>query len=195
MELVEKVTALGWELITPLSEFKNQREKSTFRCPNGHIVSMLPYHVLHRAKEKDNSSRSLRGSGCPRCSGHHKTIDDLHEFAESKGWKCLSREYKTQRDEYIWQCPNGHEHRATFHYFMKAQCCHQCKDHPVSLHDLQNLACLKGGKCLSEQVSSTMSLVWWECAHGDQWRTNFHHAQCEWCAECTLLSQKIGLDS
>jgi hypothetical protein len=188
IKLGDDLKALNWDIITPFSEFKNQREKALLKCPNGHTVSMLPYHVLTRAKGKGRYCGN--GLGCPKCSGFHKTIDDLNEFAIKCNWKCLSKKYKTQRDLYIWECPNGHSVERTFHHFVKAQSCEQCQTNIYSLKDFVAISKMHKGNLISENDKkySKSSLLTFECLNGHRFRTNYTNALKHWCPNCKLAA-------
>ena len=187
-KLVKDLKRLRWSLITPFTEFKNQREKALLRCPNGHSVSMLPYHVLTRACGKGKYKGN--GFGCPKCSGFHKTIDDLKEFAAEHGWKCLSKTYKTQRDLYTWQCPEGHKIKRTFHYFMKAQSCDKCQTNIYRLNDFISVSKNNKGRLISmnDKEYSAFSLLTFECSNGHRFRSNYTNALRHWCPECRVVS-------
>ena len=178
---------LKWKLVTSFADFKNQREKALLECPKGHRVSMLPYHVLTRANKKE-AKYVGQGLGCPKCSGFHKTIEDLQAFAESYGWKCKSKVYKTQRDEYEWICPRGHVVKKTFHYFLKAQCCDKCQSNVYSLKDYQLVSKEKGGELVThiEKEYSSASLLTFRCSNGHEFRSNYSGALKKWCPCCKI---------
>jgi len=51
----------------------------------------------------------FKQSWCPVCAGCAKPdISELHEYAESKGGKCLSTEYINNHTGYEWECKRGH---------------------------------------------------------------------------------------
>lgn len=190
-ELSKKVKALGWKLFTGEKEFINFRKKVLVECPKGHRIEILPYHLLTRGKSLKMFSKGSRGLGCPKCSGHQKTIDELKEFAISVGWKCLTHTYKTQRDPYLWLCPSGHEVEHTYHYFRKAQSCPECRKFVFSEIDFIKVAKMNKGKFLSRCKSYTAySLVWFECNKGHEFRTNYDSAKRFWCPECSESQMK-----
>lgn len=93
--------------------YKNNSSKLEFICKEGH------YFLKSYAK--------LKHQWCPVCSKHKKkTIEDMKEFAKSKGWRCLSNKYLNNRTDLKWKCEDGHEWFAPFTRLQKGSVCPLC---------------------------------------------------------------------
>ena len=80
-----------------LSEkYGNTFTKLKWQCKKGHSWEATPNSVK-------------RGTWCPYCCGHEKlTIAQMQKIAESRGGKCLSKEYVNSLTKLKWQCKKGH---------------------------------------------------------------------------------------
>ena len=77
-------------------EYVNVSTKLTWKCKEGHIWKALPVNVK-------------KGHWCPACAGVVKSsIEEMQKIAESRGGKCLSREYTNNYTKLKWQCKKGH---------------------------------------------------------------------------------------
>jgi len=79
-----------------LSVESHPGQKLWWRCEKGH--------------EWETTARVIiKGSWCPQCVGHKKnTIEEMQEFAISRGGLCLSSEYKSY-EKLLWQCAKEHK--------------------------------------------------------------------------------------
>ncbi|PQP90949.1 hypothetical protein CPT76_03795 [Paenibacillus sp. AR247] len=83
--------------------YKSVSTLMTWQCEKGHIW-----------KATSNSIRS--GFWCHHCSGRYRyTIEDVKEYAKSKGGLCLSNSYENNRSKLKWQCAEKHQWSASFH--------------------------------------------------------------------------------
>ncbi len=57
---------------------------------------------------------------------HRITIEDMQKIAESRGGKCLSKEYNGSGNNLRWRCEKGHEWEATPHNIKKDTWCQVC---------------------------------------------------------------------
>jgi hypothetical protein len=77
-------------------KYLNVETKLLWKCKYGHIWFARASHVK-------------RGSWCPKCAGIARlTIEEMKEIAESKGGKCLSKEYVNNSTCLKWKCKEGH---------------------------------------------------------------------------------------
>lgn len=183
----KKVEVCGWEVVSSEEDYKNQHTKTVLKCPRGHFVEMFPEKFVTRVfKAKAGRQVSRRGSGCPKCSGFHKTIYDLRAFAQDRGWKCLSTHYTTQRELYLWECPVGHTIERSFHYFQKVKSCPKCGFVKIPLSEYQKIAQQNLGECLTDAkpVYSERSRLQFLCSKGHVFRATFRMAKSEWCPYC-----------
>lgn len=58
------------------------------------------------------------------------TYEYVKEYTESRGYKLLSKSYKSNRQKLLLECPNGHEWETTFHNFKDGEAdCFWCHIH------------------------------------------------------------------
>lgn len=76
--------------------YEDSQTKLLWQCKNGHRWQAAPANIT-------------RGQWCPQCSGNiAKTIQEIKEFAKSKGGECLSSSYKNRSTKLEWKCAIGH---------------------------------------------------------------------------------------
>lgn len=87
-------------------KYVNNKTKLEWQCEKGHVWKATP----------DSISRI---SWCPVCSKaeagkrRRQTIEEMQELAKSKGFECLSSEYKSAKENLKWRCAKGHVWLAT----------------------------------------------------------------------------------
>ena len=80
--------------------YSNANTKLLWECAEGHVWEATP-------------DRIQQGKWCPHCAGvAKKTIDDMQRLAETRGGKCLSEQYVSNREPLLWECADGHVWRA-----------------------------------------------------------------------------------
>lgn len=76
--------------------YKDSQTKLLWQCKNEHQWQAAPANIT-------------RGQWCPHCSGNiAKTIQEIKDFAKSKGGECLSGFYKNRSTKLEWKCAVGH---------------------------------------------------------------------------------------
>jgi len=114
---------------------------------------------------------------------YFKRVKDL---AESKGGKCLSKEFVNARSHMKWQCKEGHKWEATQNNISRGKWCPYCAGSiKLTLKEMKKIARSRGGKCLSKKYISSRSKLEWECKEGHKWFTtpsSVKHGS--WCAKC-----------
>src|SRR5687767_12296727 len=80
---------------------RDSLEHIRVQCSQGHVWQA-------------NVTRLLRGHWCPKCGneGRRLGIKTLHQIAAKRNFKCLSKEYRTTNDKYVWVCSKGHRWEA-----------------------------------------------------------------------------------
>jgi len=140
-------------------EYANSSTPLTWQCNNGHEWS---------AASRDVKS----GTWCPRCAGNvSRNIQEMQEFARSKGGKCLSRQYTNTLTPLLWQCEFGHKWRAAPNSLKSRNTwCPTCAGNARgSLQEMQEIAISKGGRCLSNKYENNSSKLEWKCSSGHRW--------------------------
>jgi len=81
--------------------YKNAHSGLHWECSQGHQWEAKPMHIK-------------RGHWCHICGARQShenqrsTIEEMHQLAENRGGKCLSKEYLSDRGKLLWQCIDGH---------------------------------------------------------------------------------------
>jgi len=95
-------------------EYVDRHKKLKWQCEKGHVWETKP-----------NIIKS--GSWCPHCAGVARlTLKDMQELAESRGGKCLSKEYTGRYTKLKWKCKKGHVWEARPGAIKKGSWCRKC---------------------------------------------------------------------
>jgi len=134
------------------------------------------------------------------------SLNDLCTHAESKGGKCLSKEYEQSGTSYFWICNEGHEWSATWNTVQQGSWCRKCsyqtknkktgQEASVILCKMREHAITFGGKLLSTRYNNVSSLYHWRCEEGHEWMANWNNVRRgSWCKKCSFKAQnkKTGL--
>lgn len=76
--------------------YAHSHEKVEVECAEGHQWEVTPANLK-------------QGKWCPRCAGVVLTLEDMHDEAEKRGGRCLSREYVNSQTPLLWECKEGHQ--------------------------------------------------------------------------------------
>lgn len=97
-------------------QYINANEKYMWECEKGH-------------QWKTGYATIQRGHWCRQCGGtSKKNIEDCNTLAKSKGGKCLSVEYVSNRTIMKWECCRGHIWDATRNTIKAGTWCPICAD-------------------------------------------------------------------
>ena len=97
---------------------------------NAHIHLNWQCSCKFRWKAVWNSIQ--RGSWCPKCGEKKKgstqrlTIESIHKLANTRGGRCLSKEYNNTHQSLLWQCKEGHQWNASTSSIKSGSWCNQC---------------------------------------------------------------------
>lgn len=154
-----------------------------WQCSNGHIWETKPVNIIN-------------GNGCPECSGRKRlTLLDMQKLAESRGGKCLSTEFKTNKTPLEWMCSEGHIWEARpDNVKNQGHWCPFCNkgktgyNVKLTIEEMQQIAEDRGGKCLSSFYINSNSKLKWECQQGHIWEAKPSHIKNSksWCPICAL---------
>ena len=160
-----------------LSEsYVNSSTNLLWQCEKRHEWQSTP----HRVK---------RGQWCAICSGKTMlTLEQMQAVAESRGGKCLSIDYVSNKGKLLWQCKNGHEWWAPATRVKRGAWCIICANRSLgTIEEMQVLAESRGGKCVSTNYVNAESKLLWRCFQGHEWRATpitIKH-QGSWCPDCS----------
>jgi hypothetical protein len=118
----------------------------------------------------------------------------LQDVARQKGGECLSSQYYNQGAKLTWRCSERHvwEATATSVKHGKSWCPHCAGTLRLTIEEMQELARIRGGKCLSDKYVNSETKLRWECAEGHAWDAvpaSVKHAK-HWCPYCPLKNEK-----
>jgi len=157
LQYINTITRLEWEC-----EFKHRWQAS-----------------FGNVKHKD--------SWCPFCYGNVLlTLQDCHDWANSKGGCCFSTEYINTATKMEWKCEYGHTWEAAFNNIQAGKWCPFCYGNvKLTLQDCQNHAIGRGGKCLAAEYINVDTKIEWECEFFHRWEATFDKVKRgTWCPYC-----------
>jgi len=170
------------------NNYTNSKTKLRWECAKGHQWETAPSNIV-------------QSNWCPVCAGNTRcTIEEMQKIAESKGGKCLSKEYINDNTKIKWECAEGHQWYAVPNSIKQGRWCPQCgikrrsNARKLTIDGMQSLAESKGGKCLSKRYVSSVAKLKWECAKGHQWEATpagvKHGHWCPYCSGTARLTIK-----
>ena len=137
-----------------------------------------------------------KGDWCSICAKNKKFgLEDVQKIAESRGGKCLSKEYINSGTDLLWECASGHQWPAKLvriNNKKKSWCPFCAKANKVktnrrfTLEEVQALAEERNGKCLSKVYVNNHSKLEWACAFGHEWEATLMNVKNDktWCPFC-----------
>ncbi|MBD1904049.1 hypothetical protein NDI37_25845 [Funiculus sociatus GB2-A5] len=160
-------------------------------------TSKLLFECKHRHQFESCRDYLKAGNWCPFCAGRGRTIADLQELAAQYGGRCLSPTFLGMGKKHLWECAEGHKWEAIPQNIKTlGRWCPDCgraksdkNRRRYTLEDMQNLAQLRSGLCLSSHFESVVKKLTWQCAEGHIWEATPHNIKNDgWCPKC---AQKI----
>ena len=119
--------------------------------------------------------------------GKKLNIEEMQKLAKERGGKCLSEKYINIDTKLKWECEKGHQWETTPNSIRQGAWCPVCAiNHKKNtIDEMQKLAKLKGGKCLSEKYINAKTKLKWECTKGHQWEAvPSSIKRGSWCTKC-----------
>lgn len=167
--------------------------KIWWKCPKGHEYEMAI------------NKRTVRGSGCPFCSGRYaiKGENDLKTlFPETiRFWNeeingDMSNYKSHSSKKVMWKCQNGHTWENAIRNQVNCNICPLCANRVLvsGKNDLETLFPElaqewdeeKNGKKACEQKVSAHEKCYWKCKKGHGWKSEIHNRvqgkRCPYCA-------------
>lgn len=163
----------------------NCKEPMLWQCGCGNVWT-TNWDCIHNDK-----------TWCPSCSKVAiPELKILQAFAENKGGKLRSSEYKTAKSLLSWECEYGHSWEASWtninHKTSPTWCPTCAKKSKPSITILQQHAMSLGGKLLSTEYINNKSKLIWECNKGHKWKAAWAHIKREeWCPECASFKTEL----
>lgn len=135
------------------------------------------------------------GSWCRKCFNltQRSSILEYQVIAKKKGGKLLSKEYFNGTTKLEWQCDKGHKWMALPAHIKAGRWCPTCglkiaanNRRKYNISDLKKYAKKMGGKVLSNEYTSTLAPVKWQCKKGHVWSAHITSVIYNgmWCKLC-----------
>ena len=114
------------------------------------------------------------------------SIQDMHNLANKYGGKCLSAKYINANTKLKWQCKKEHVWESTSSSVRQGHWCLECSgSKKKNIYDMQHLAKMRGGKCLSTEYVNNKTKLKWKCNKGHIWEAvPSSVATRTWCPVC-----------
>lgn len=180
----------------------NRKENLAFLCPNCHSQTSTfgacnkEIKVVRVVKEITACTDEIESSPSVNSSLYNKTtqLQKCHDYAISKGGKCLSLEYINSNTKLEWKCHNE-EHPSWLsnweHAVKRQRWCPECnggKKNQNGLIFAQEKAKQRNGLCLSINYVNSDQKLEWKC-HNEQhpsWFSAYDSVvkRNTWCRKC-----------
>ena len=119
--------------------------------------------------------------------------ESIHEIANGRGGKCLSKVFVNKRAKLDWECANGHIWSAPLRDVENGHWCLKCAGkEKLTIELAREIAASRGGECLSRYYENTKTPLTWRCAKGHVWKAALGQIknQGSWCRECAGLKKQ-----
>ncbi|CAG8536436.1 13914_t:CDS:2 [Gigaspora margarita] len=153
--------------------------------------------VLAHSKNGECLSTKYINSKTPlhwRCDKGHRWFACLDSaLALSRNGECLSSDYVNNKTPLQWKCDKGHIWSANLNKVKDYnQWCSTCAGFNRTIVDMQNLAQIKNGRCLSDKYYDAHTKLEWEYKKGHKWITEPNCIlKCHWCPECSSTRKTL----
>jgi len=162
--------------------YRGYDERLEWECREGHRFRLQPQNVK-------------TGSWCRTCRVEAGIIERAIRRVESKGGALLSKVGVRVDAQLTWRCALGHEwtdRPRSLSYRGWCRICQPPAKRNLTIEDMQELARINRGRCLSTEYIDTATKLQWQCAKGHRWWTTPSTVkyQDSWCPDCGIERQK-----
>jgi len=121
-----------------------------------------------------------------------KYLKELQLIAQARGGTCLSDNYISATTKMQWRCKSGHNWETTPQMIKAGHWCHVCgRSQRKTIEDMNKIAKLKGGLCLSSNYVNGRTKLQWQCESNHiWWATPSDIKRGTWCPTCSR--KRIG---
>lgn len=142
------------------TQFMGVTRKHLWECGKGHVWESTPVSVVKA------------GNWCAICSKKKKhTIEEMREYAVTRGWVCLSSKYESSHAKLLWRCNKGHVFSAPWTGVSQGHGCPVCDPtRQKTIEEMRNFAKHHGWECLSDKYSRKSDVLQWKCHCGHVWK-------------------------
>lgn len=116
-----------------------------------------------------------------------RSIESIKQLAKQRGGILLSKEYLNKSAHLRWKCNKGHEWSTSLDSVQQGHWCPECaKNKRLNIEDMQDLAKVRGGRCLSTVYINNHTPLEWLCADGHKFEARANDVKrARWCPKCT----------
>jgi hypothetical protein len=165
------------------------------KCLSGEYVENRPLMWMCKKGHTWDSLFSIvkQGGWCPTCmkeeARREEYMNRLKDFVEKKGGKCLTDNYENINTKILFECKNKHTWWSTSPSIIRqnswCMICRRESEDVKRLEELQKIAAINKGKCLSEKYKNPDSKLKWQCQKDHIFLMTPHIAKAgHWCLEC-----------
>ena len=190
------------DVIQTLAKARNSVCLSTEYVPRQHLEWQCTICFYTWKCELDGLKRNKLW--CNRCSNRmfianrsnrriRYTIEEIYVLAKSKNGKCLSTEYKHNREPLRWKCNIccyiWDTALKNIHKSNNGTWCPNCARRPiVTILIAKKLAIQRDGKCLSTEYVNNKTNLKWQCNKCEHiWEYRFDRVNSgTWCPNCNM---------
>lgn len=189
-----------------LSDFQNAAKGYSGKC-----LIAEPAYTMERVEwlceKRHRFSASLynvkKGYWCPSCiklEAKNNYLLQIQKIAESKGGKCVSKNYVNNSLKLEFRCRNGHTFHANANNIKSGWWCKFCSGsykHNIEMY--REYAKGKGGKLLSKSYVNVDTQLSWQCSEKHTWNATPYTVKTKgyWCPYCdgsrVRISKQLGL--
>ena len=136
--------------------YTGARDKTTFRCPEGHQWMATPDSVARR-------------NGCPHCAGKAPLSKEIvNQRLESRGIKLIGH-YDGAMKKTLFQCPEGHEWLAIPNSVMSGNGCPHCAGNAPLSKKIINEKFAERGILIVSEYTGARAKSTFRCSEGHEW--------------------------
>jgi len=146
----EEIEKVGYRCLS--EEYINSKTKLKVQCDKGHLWEAT-------------WSYFQQGDRCSICSGNKRnTIEEVKNYIEKFGYKCLSEEYKNTSTILEVQCNKNHIYKTSWANFKKGSRCRICDNGgKKTIEEISIFVNEFGYKCLSKVYVGSKSKIIFMC--------------------------------
>jgi len=165
--------AEGYELLS--EEYKNNKQKLEYRCPQGHEHSIKWAHWQS-------------GHGCPYCYGNNKlTIDFIKKEFSKENYILLSNKYINSYTKLKYECPEGHKHSINWDGWKQKHRCPYCDGQAKpTIEFVKKSFRQEGYQLLSKKYINSNTKLKYICPKGHEHSINWNNwsskKRCYYCS-------------
>jgi hypothetical protein len=200
----------GLTLLT--KQWHGGRFEYRFRCPSGHEFTRIGQVAMRgtmtclqcvqeRTQRRFLEILAQQGIVCQE-EGYPGQTARLHLQAAARGGRCLTDAYVGIRENYLWECANGHRWQARGAGVVKGRWCQTCfarrngdaRLKADRLMDLHAKAASHGGQCLDDAYRGSNARYRFRCSKGHEWTAAANLVLAKtWCPQCATQAKRLTI--